>query len=312
MLNSNFINDYRRDFETLRDELKELEEHGRHVDGFAHLIIAFNFYMAYGKERGFITPEQCISNCNSAKEIFLELLNEQSDTIFDQNVEMFMDGLEQLIAAGDIVVQDNCQTLDFDRRVYGTIRVEKGQEVLKLDWDVVYRLVAKHIMDSQKHRNPFIGSKKLAKLLDEYNLICFNENGTTVPFKALHKGQTERCRVINFRTDMIPEIVSLIRGKEEERSRLINDIAKSYVQRSSYPDYWGASKNDRENDGSYGRYNSHDDYMDYDDDEDEYYDEDSEELKPNEYDDSDDDRMQEKNKKTSNPKSGILRIEINK
>lgn len=229
-LNFNFMEDYNKDFEALRQEMREsYGNHGRYSDGFAHQIIAFNFYMAYGKEKGFITPEQCIQKCNMAKEIFLNLLNDQSETIFDQNVELFLKGLNQLIADGRIVIKKIIRRpmLNFDQRNYGVVTVEKNQEVLKLDWENVYQLVSKHIMDSQQHRNSFVGAKKLAKLLDEYNLLCFNENGSTTPLTAWNNNQTERCRVINFRTDMIPEIMASIHELNAEYSRVIDELAQA-------------------------------------------------------------------------------------
>lgn len=237
-LSSNFLDDYQRDFETLRQEISmKHESHGRYTDSFAHQIIAFNFYMAYGKERGFITPEQCVQNCNKSKEIFLELLNDQSETIFDSNIELFLKGLKEVIIAGKVVVREMIHPmLNFDQSIYGVVTMEKKQEVLKLDWDNVYEIVSQHIIDSQKNRNTFIGAKKLAKLLDEYNLICFNENGSTTPLKAWNNNQIERCRVINFRTDNIPEVMDVIHRLNDARNLMIDELAKD-DKKKSYQEY---------------------------------------------------------------------------
>ncbi|MFE9273920.1 hypothetical protein ACQKLN_17160 [Paenibacillus glucanolyticus] len=238
-LKSNFLNDYKRDFETLRQEIgSKYGSHGRYTDSFAHQIIAFNFFMAYGKERGFITPEQCVQNCNEAKKTFLDLLKDQSETIFDQDVELFLKGIKDAILSKKLVIGiSSSSMLDFDKNIYGIVTMEKEQEVLKLDWQIVYNLVSQHIVDSQTHRNSFIGLKKLARLLDEYRLICFNENGSTTPYKALNNGQIERCRVINFRTDMIPEIMDAImalheesKAETEEWNKKIEEIARTYTE----------------------------------------------------------------------------------
>ena len=227
-LRSNFLDDYRRDFEALRQEIgSNYGSHGRYTDSFAHQIIAFNFYMAYGKERGFITPKQCVQSCNEAKKVILELLKDQSEIIFDQDVELFLKGLKDLILSKKIVIGNSSSSkLDFDKHMYGIVTIEKEQEVLKLDWEIVYILVSRHIVDSQTHRNSFIGSKKLAKLFGEYRLICFNENGSTTPFKTINKGLIERCRVINFRTDMIPEIMEAIKTLSAERKAKIEEIVR--------------------------------------------------------------------------------------
>lgn len=243
-LNSGLLEDYKEDFESLRQEISLMNgSHGRYTDSFTHQIIAFNFYMAYGKEQGFITPEQCIQNCNKAKSIFLELLDYQTETIFDRDIEFFLDGLKEVILTKKVVVKEMTQPLlDFDKKIYGVVTVEKNQEVLKLDWENVYEIVSQHIMDSYKHRNSFIGAKKLAKLLDEYNIICFNHNGSTTPYKALNGEQIERCRVINFRTEKIPEIMTVIRQLIDERINQLNGIANEFI-REPY-DYYEEDNDD--------------------------------------------------------------------
>ncbi|MBW7476671.1 hypothetical protein K0T92_18290 [Paenibacillus oenotherae] len=212
-LNSAFIDEYKKDFEALRTELGEkYGSHGRYTDSFTHQIIAFNFYMSYGKERGFITPEDFVNKCKKAKQIFGELLEDQNKTIFDPQVELFLQSLRELISTEEIRVELNGRSLNFDKKVFGVVTTEKGQEVLKLDWETIYRQAVDSIEKSQGSHK-LIGNKLLAKLLDEYNLICFNENGTTTQFwnistRTLIK---ERCRVINFRTNMIPDIMEVIK-----------------------------------------------------------------------------------------------------
>lgn len=234
-LNSNFIDDYRKDFETLRNEFTQ-NANGRYTDGFAHQIIAFNFYLAYGKERGFISPEEYVNKCNTAKKIFLELFKDQYKMIFDPNVELFLESLGELIMDGTIVVELGGNTLNFDHSIFGVVKVEKEREVLKLDWETVYSLVSKHIIKSQNNRNSFIGNKILGKLLDSSNLITFNDNGTTTQFKAWNNNNLENCRVINFKTEMIPDIMNVIMKLHNDRIQYNKDIQDEQSKRE-YDEY---------------------------------------------------------------------------
>ena len=80
-LNNNLLDDYHYDFIKLRSEL-DVTVHARVVDSITHMIIAFNFYMTYGQEMGFITPEQYIEHCNKAREILMTVLMEQKRLFF--------------------------------------------------------------------------------------------------------------------------------------------------------------------------------------------------------------------------------------
>lgn len=216
-LNLEFRSLYEKDFELLRTEFGEkFNSHGRHIDSFVHQINAFNFYMSYGKERGFITPEEFLERCAYAKQVFGELLEDQNKEVFDYRVELFLWALEELISTDKIVVEHNGERLNFNKKIYGTVVLEKGQEVLKLDWDSVYQLVCDHINETQDSHQ-FVGKTVLAKLLNEYNLICFNEGGTTTQFKNFNTKtqRSERCRVINFPISQIPDIMAVIEKKKQ-------------------------------------------------------------------------------------------------
>ncbi|WP_240417384.1 hypothetical protein [Paenibacillus periandrae] len=232
-LNSSFIADYKKDFEALRKELGEkYNAHGRYIDSFAHQNIAFNFYMSYGKEREFLTPEDFVNKCNYAKQIFGELLEDQDKTIFDPQVELFLQSLKELIHEEKIIVRFNESSLNFDRRVYGVVNMEKEQEVLKLDWDTVYSLVSEHVAKFQKGQE-LVGNKILAKLLDEYNLICFNENVTTTPFWNTNqrKLERERCRVINFKTSMIPDVMVAIPENKKSANNIFSTLSGEHYKK---------------------------------------------------------------------------------
>jgi hypothetical protein len=233
-LNSNFIADYKKDFEVLRKELGEkYSGNGRYTDGFAHQIIAFNFYLSYGKERGFLTPVEYGEKYNYAKQVFGELFEDQNKTIFDSQVELFLQSLKQLILDGKIVVEFNESSLNFDRKVYGVVKREKEQEVLKLDWDTVYSLVSSYVGESLNGQR-LTGNKKLAKLFNQYNLLCFNDSNTTTPFWNLNarKIERERCRVINFRTSMIPDIMEIIsKNKKPEAELRLTLMGSSYQKK---------------------------------------------------------------------------------
>lgn len=228
-LNSTFIEDYKKDFEKLRGELNK-KSNARYTDGFAHQIIAYNFYMTYATERGFITPEECISNCNKAKKVFLELFDDQYKTIFEPNVELFLETLNELIKNDEIIISEESSHLDFDRNVYGTIKFEKQQKVLKLHWETIYTLISNRIRDSLDNRTIFIGNKKIAKLLDDSNLITFNEHNTTTQYKAKNNGNMDYCRVINIKTEMIPEIMEVVDSKIQKRNSIIKESGAQMVE----------------------------------------------------------------------------------
>ncbi|MBK5359501.1 hypothetical protein JFU03_15925 [Bacillus sp. TH44] len=95
-LNNNLLDDYHYDFIKLKKEL-DVTIHARVVDSITHMIIAFNFYMTYGKEMGFITPEQYIEHCNKAREILMTVLIEQKKAVLPPLVEQFIDVLKKLL-----------------------------------------------------------------------------------------------------------------------------------------------------------------------------------------------------------------------
>lgn len=214
-LNSNFIENYKESFDDLRLELGiKYKSHARYVDATIHQIIAFNTYMSYGVEKEFISTEYQIKMCNYAKELFCELLVEQSTIMYDKNIELFFNALIDLILDDTIVVVIDGDRLNINRKIYGVVIEEKKQRVLKLDWDDVYGMVSQHIFLSKRNGIPFIGPKVLARLFNENHLICFNENGTTTLFPT--SIGIKKCRVINFRASMIPSVIEAIEQRKKE------------------------------------------------------------------------------------------------
>ncbi|MFC4596866.1 hypothetical protein [Cohnella hongkongensis] len=213
-LNSTFIDDYKREFDALRKVIGDkYGAHGRYTDSFAHQIIAFNFYMTYGKEQGFLTNDDFVKKCSYANQIFGDLLEDQHKSIFDINVELFLDALKELILEKVFIVAINIEELNLDHRIYGVVKKEEELVVLKLHWASVYNLIAKHLEKSHK----LIGPKKLAKLLDENDLICFNDEGNnTTQYPAWFNGAKTLPRVINFNGKMIPDIIKVIKKNAEE------------------------------------------------------------------------------------------------
>ncbi|MCS7460202.1 hypothetical protein N0M98_08615 [Paenibacillus doosanensis] len=216
-LNHHFIDDYLKDFSKNRKEISEVA-HARYVDSIAHLINAFNFYLSYGKEKGFITPEEYFEKCKEAKDIFLELLQYQSESIIDPELELFLRELEEIIREGKIVVELKDESfynkLNLDNNVYGIYDVDTNE--LKLHWEYVYSLVSENIR-SKNGASAVIGVKKIGKMLSNANYII-TSGGVTVPFTAIHRMVNQiKCRVITFDANMIPEIIQLIMDQYDIR-----------------------------------------------------------------------------------------------
>jgi len=119
---------------------------------------------------------------------------------------MFLQALKEMIENKKFVIKFNRDFLNLKKKVYGVVNMEKKQLVLKLDWETVYEEVSDYIR--KQYKEQLIGPKILAKLFDEYNLICFNQNGTTTMF--WDKGNKKYCRVINFNVKKIPEIMQVL------------------------------------------------------------------------------------------------------
>ncbi|ENQ3079539.1 hypothetical protein [Bacillus multifaciens] len=216
-LNNNLLDDYHYDFVKLRREL-DVTVHARVVDSITHMIIAFNFYMTYGKEMGFITPEQYIEHCNKAREILMTVLIEQKKVVLPPLVEQFIDVLKKLLIEEKIKVIDTMDPiygakLNNDRNIYGILDTNKNS--LKLQWASVLQFMDDYLR-RQENFVPLFNhqSKTLGKLLSSLGYIRVqtyqNTNNVTKPYQIISDNKEGKGRVIDFYADKIPEITDIV------------------------------------------------------------------------------------------------------
>ncbi|WP_144028284.1 hypothetical protein [Paenibacillus ferrarius] len=218
-LSSNFIDHYRRDFENNRAQFEAVTDdaHSRQKDNFAHLIVALNFYLTYGLEKEFITPEECASYRVKAREVFVELLKEQLVSPLDTDVQIFMESLEELIMQEKIIVTVK-GIPHMERDVLGI--VDLSEKTMSLTWQPVYEIVTNHIL-LQSDRSDFRSDIKLGKLLKEANLIYKSNGKSTKPVSGLNG------RAIQFNIDKIPNMVEAIVSMN--RGRKFNNLLEEYA-----------------------------------------------------------------------------------
>ncbi|MDO7905355.1 hypothetical protein Q5741_02875 [Paenibacillus sp. JX-17] len=203
-LNTHFIESYRRDFEYYRNYYStDPNVHSRQKDSFAHLTVSFNFYLAYGLEKGYITPEENAVYGEKAKSVFFELLKQQAISPFDPDVQTFLDTLEDLIVQETITVTVRGIPYTEQGEVLGI--VDGSNKTLSLAWQPVYDMVVKHILD-QTDSSEFISDIKLGKLLKEANLIYRSNDRVTKQVTGLIG------RAIQFNTDKFPDLIEAIIG----------------------------------------------------------------------------------------------------
>lgn len=173
--------------------------------------------MAYGRDKEFISPLEYYNNTEYAKDLFFKILEDQNKVLLDKNVKLFLKTINQLIIDEKIYVKYDKKVLDFDKNRFGVVITDEKQQLLKLDWDSVYNLVSESIY--QEHKTTIIGKNLLGKMLDEYNFIYKKSKDTTTVFYAWNNFEKERCRVINFKTKMIPEIMDTIEKMKNKKYR---------------------------------------------------------------------------------------------
>jgi hypothetical protein len=231
-ININLLDEYYQDFIKLRKEIK-IKIHARCIDSIAHMIIALNFYLTYGKESGFITPEEYIDQCNKSKEIFLMVLEDQKKSVPDPQIEQFLDVLKKLLQEGKIkvAVKGNLSTpgkLNNDKKIYGVLDLEKNS--LKLQWSVILEKVDDFIRNKD-NVIPAISqqSKIFGKNLAGHRYIRLKtydtSNNVTTPSITIENGKDIKCRVIDFYADKIPDIIQLI--KELNPDPFIDDLLEA-------------------------------------------------------------------------------------
>ncbi|OBR66492.1 hypothetical protein A7K91_03340 [Paenibacillus oryzae] len=218
-LNSHFIDSYRRDFDYNRNYYSMITDaHSRQKDSFAHLTVAFNFYLAYGLENGFITPEESAFYRERARGLFEELLLEQVVSPYDTNVEVFLNALEELILEERIIVKVKGISFMQQGDVLGI--VDMSDKTMSLTWQPVYELVVNHIQINDD-RSEFISDIKLGKLFREANLIYRSNGRVTKPVSGLDG------RAIQFNTDKFPKLVEAI--IEINKNRTFNSLLEDYA-----------------------------------------------------------------------------------
>lgn len=218
-LGSHFIDNYRRDFEYNRCQYSAVADaHSRMKDSFAHLTVAFNFYLTYGLENEFITPEECALYCERARGVLEELLADQVVSPFDTNVEVFLAALEELIFQDKIIVKVKGIPFMEQGDVLGI--VDLSDKTMSLTWQPVYELVVNHIQ-VQHDRSDFISDIMLGKLLREAKLIYRSNERVTKPVTGLDG------RAIQFNTDKLPKLVEAIIEKNKNRS--FNELLEDYA-----------------------------------------------------------------------------------
>lgn len=218
-LNNNLLDDYHYDFVKLRREL-DVTVHARIIDSITHMIMAFNFYMTYGKEMGFITPEQYIEHCNKAREMLITVLMEQKKVVLPSLVEQFIDVLKKLLIEEKIKVIEKVDLiygskLNNDQNIYGILNINKNS--LKLQWASVLQFMDDYL-SRQENFVPLFShqSKTLGRLLSSLGYIRVktyeNTTNVTTPYTIISDNKEGRSRVIDFYADKIPEITGIVQA----------------------------------------------------------------------------------------------------
>lgn len=219
-LNAHFMDHYRKDFDLHRNYFSSAQNvHSRLKDSFAHLTVSFHFYLAYGLEKGYISPEENALYRKNAERVFWELLKEQSVSPFDPDVQIFIDALEELILQEKITVKVKGIPYMDQKEVLGIL--DLSEKNLSLVWQPVYEMVVNHICQLTD-RSDFISNIKLGKLLREANLIHRSNDKVTKPISGLIG------RAIQFRTDKFPNIIEFILeiNKNSTFNLLLEDYKK--------------------------------------------------------------------------------------
>jgi hypothetical protein len=207
-INANLVDDYKTNFDLLRNTIGEIHNlHGRYSSGFVHQIIAFNYFISYGYEQGFLTFDEQINWCSKAKDIFLDLIEDQYKVIYDKNVQSFLDVLIILIDEKKIKIKYDKALLNFDKNIFGAVALEKEQVVLHLHWDTVYNLVSSRL---RKKNFELIGIINLSRLLDSCGLINITKTGTATQLKAIKGNEEVSPRFITFWMQKIPRVKEAI------------------------------------------------------------------------------------------------------
>ncbi|MHA7963718.1 hypothetical protein ACX93W_06175 [Paenibacillus sp. CAU 1782] len=214
---SPFFDNYRADFESLRQHFGKVSSantHSRQKDSLAHLAAAFRYYLKYGQEREFITTEEMDSYHRIAIKVFEDILRFQSNPPIDTKVSLFLEVLEILIKNKKIKIVKRSD-VEIERDYCGILDI--ADETLSLSWQEVYDKVVSYI-HTNLELGEFISDKMLGKLLWQANLIYRTNEKTTKSVNGLKQ------RAIQFNTDKISDLVGIIEEiiKMESYDELLN------------------------------------------------------------------------------------------
>lgn len=202
-MNNDFLQRYTVDLALIKSKLS-IRSHQRQIDSIAHLINSYNFYLSYGVEKGFITPEQQADFKDVGRKVFIELLEDQNKVILSTETEEFLLVLKAVIEDEEMPIQIKGRAFGYKYNVETLGILDLDSKTLSLSWQTAYDLVSERIT-SQKERNyEFITNVMLGKALREANIILPGPKGVTKVVNGL-KG-----RALQLKTEAIPEIIESI------------------------------------------------------------------------------------------------------
>ncbi|WNF21332.1 hypothetical protein [Mesobacillus jeotgali] len=257
-VNNGLIDDYKTDFNKIRNEIKT-NIHARYLDSIAHLITSFNFYLSYGQDKGFITPEQYMELGSTTRNIFLAILEDQKKAVPDPRIEEFIRIFKVLLTSGKVkIIEKGSLTyppiLNKDKNIYGILDTESN--ILKLHWQPILTMLDEYTGNSNYPTSSFVAhSKTFGKLLVQHRMVKTHEyqsrNNITTPSVTIENSIKVKCRVIDFHTEKIPDIVNLIkelnppivlnsdsfiqeqapkRGKKKAHTFLIDGVENKFIK----------------------------------------------------------------------------------
>ena len=233
-LNDNFLENYQNEFNKNRERLNF--KHSRYVDSYTHLFLSYQFYLEYGLLNNYITPTVFYEELETAKTIFLRLIENQSKPLPDADIEFFFETFGEMISNNIIRVKVKNK---YDPYLYEKWMVDDGElgilytedNKLVVYWEYFYRKVLEYVRLRQDiYKENLAGIKVLGGKLRD-NLYVFDYSSdrtyTTIPKTVNINGRDERIRTISFDASKVPQIVELILDKN------INAIGIT----SQYDDY---------------------------------------------------------------------------
>lgn len=205
-INGTLLSHYKKDFMTLREELSiQYSLNPRQTDAIAHQVNSFNFYVNYGMEKGFITPDTGNHLKNMSRRIFESILVDQVGEILDPQLEFFFNTLATKIMDKSLLIGKERYEFKPSQGVIGFIANESNEDILKIEWESLFNLIVK---SNNKLRG--IQKKSFGKKLVEHELILPAENNITFSLKEMSYNYQQSHRIIKFRLDKLKEVKEAI------------------------------------------------------------------------------------------------------